>query len=564
MKVSYFSNRIYKHTLSKEMNAMMTHSLLCYNQAKRITYAWQVYEKRYNTKRYHETIFKAIKHRIYENNYYANSAVQEANGMISSQNELQTLYTNLVKEDIESIKKKLKTERSKLTKLRNMKESVIKGKPKLQKRMGYQQHGNIYALHKKYITHIWFHLYGFEHLHIDKEIKFLKGKIGRLEHRLFRKEQELKKLQTKTPSSVFGSKKFFQQQFTKDSYINNHKKWKQKFHQKRNKSMTISGRKDARTGNFVFDYNPNTNTLQMKDVYGKPHLFQSIVFPYGQEHIDKAITMQANLKNKKQHGNPTGWKVTDYGHYYIFQIILDVEKKKHINYSKSDGIIGVDLNVNHIAWSDINKYGQLLKSGTHYFSLEGKSSGQITKIIEREAVCLVDIAVRENKPIGLEILDTTKSKSGGRYRNKKQNRQMSMFAYKKLISSIKSRAHKMGVAVFEKKPAYTSQIGKMKYMKQKHISIHMAASYVIGRRALGFKEKVPQSLKPYEKRKGNEHHWTVWSNIHKTFKELRSFLWYHQSKGSLLFDENIKQYELYQKEKDVLQKFVPSEWLEAN
>ena len=43
---------------------------------------------------------------------------------------------------------------------------------------------------------------------------------------------------------------------------------------------------------------------------------------------------------------------------------------------------------------------------------------------------------------------------------------MSMFAYNKMISAIKSRAEKMGIAVFEVNPAYTSQIGKMKYMKR--------------------------------------------------------------------------------------------------
>ena len=35
----------------------------------------------------------------------------------------------------------------------------------------------------------------------------------------------------------------------------------------------------------------------------------------------------------------------------------------------------------------------------------------------------------------------------------------------------------MGIAVFEVNPAYTSQIGKMKYMKRFGISIHEAASF---------------------------------------------------------------------------------------
>ncbi|ENQ3106065.1 transposase [Bacillus cereus] len=88
---------------------------------------------------------------------------------------------------------------------------------------------------------------------------------------------------------------------------------------------------------------------------------------------------------------------------------------------------------------------------------------------------------------------------------------MSMFAYKKLISAMKSRAEKMGVAVFEVNSAYTSQIGKIKYMKRFGISIHQTASYVIARRAMGFKEKLPPilySLLP-EKVVGL-HHWAHW------------------------------------------------------
>ncbi|WP_371411667.1 hypothetical protein [Bacillus pseudomycoides] len=52
----------------------------------------------------------------------------------------------------------------------------------------------------------------------------------------------------------------------------------------------------------------------------------------------------------------------------------------------------------------------------------GKSTGQITKIIEAEAVRLVDLAERYNKPIVIEKLDTTQSKTGDRYGNKRANR----------------------------------------------------------------------------------------------------------------------------------------------
>ena len=99
---------------------------------------------------------------------------------------------------------------------------------------------------------------------------------------------------------------------------------------------------------------------------------------------------------------------------------------------------------------------------------------------------------------------------------------MSMFAYNKMISAIKSRAEKMGVAVFDVNPAYTSQIGKMKYMKRFGISIHEAASFVIARRAMGFKEKLPPVLGALlpEKIIG-AHHWVQWKYVSKMLKGIR-------------------------------------------
>jgi hypothetical protein len=71
-----------------------------------------------------------------------------------------------------------------------------------------------------------------------------------------------------------------------------------------------------------------------------------------------------------------------------------------------------------------------------------------------------------------------------------------------------------GVEVIEVNPAYTSVIGMLKYAPQLSIDKDIAGAYVIGRRALGFKEDMPENyekllkdwaylefaLKKYEKR----------------------------------------------------------------
>ncbi|GAA3326954.1 hypothetical protein GCM10020331_064970 [Ectobacillus funiculus] len=76
--------------------------------------------------------------------------------------------------------------------------------------------------------------------------------------------------------------------------------------------------------------------------------------------------------------------------------------------------------------------------------------------------------------------------------------------------------------MFEVNPAFTSQIGKMKYMKQMHISIHQAASYVIGRRGMNLKEQVPKVLQAYTEYKGGKHHWKQWSVLTKSIQSASS------------------------------------------
>jgi transposase len=79
-----------------------------------------------------------------------------------------------------------------------------------------------------------------------------------------------------------------------------------------------------------------------------------IHFPYDQKEVENTILNQLNCENKKKFGKPIAWAVEDHGAYYIFKCMINVDPKKYSNYSKSDGIIGIDCNVDHFAVSKIN------------------------------------------------------------------------------------------------------------------------------------------------------------------------------------------------------------------
>jgi IS605 OrfB family transposase len=78
--------------------------------------------------------------------------------------------------------------------------------------------------------------------------------------------------------------------------------------------------------------------------------------------------------------------------------------------------------------------------------------------------------------------------SGRAFRHKQHR-----FAYRSLLEKIHSLARKRGVEVLEVSPQDTSTIGMLKYAPLlHHLSKDVAAAYVIGRRALGFEEKLPK------------------------------------------------------------------------
>ena len=524
---TYFSNRIYKNRLSKEYVDGIAHALLVFNRAKQFSFSTSVKEKRSGKSRRNKSMHLTVKELFRLDDYYANSAVQEANTLQKSLIELNKMYITNKEEQIKSVNNKIKNTKSKLTTLTKVKQSFVNGKPKFPKNSHIKNAGNFFVVEFKKQTNIFYHAYQFEHSYLDVEIKLLKSRIGFLTFKKNRFEEELKDLKTKVSSVVFGSKKLFKSQYTKDEYKNKHEEWVKKWNQSRYNQMVISGRKDSGSGNFVFRYDTNENILSFHTPSGLKIEISNLTFPFGQDKVVSTIKKQINCKNKKKFGRPIGWSLEDHGEYYIFKCIVNEEENQYVNFSKSDGIIGIDCNVDHFAVSNINRKGQLISSHTLDFDIWNKSSNQINKIIEAEVIELVDIAVRENKPIAMEKLDTTTSKVSNRYGNKKANFKMSMFAYNKMISAIKSRAEKRGVAIFEVNPAYTSQIGKIKYMKRFGISIHEAASFVIARRAMGFKEKLPPVLGALlpEKITG-AHHWVQWKYVSKMLKGIHVHSFY--------------------------------------
>jgi IS605 OrfB family transposase len=169
---------------------------------------------------------------------------------------------------------------------------------------------------------------------------------------------------------------------------------------------------------------------------------------------------------------------------YVVAISFEKYIKKETVTSNKKGCIGVDINQDHLAVSELDRNGNLLEIKTFNYDLNG-TTHQNTNSISLAVKELMLYAQSKNKTIVIEELDFSKKKkelkSGV---NKKRNKQLSSFAYGKIIGLIKARSEDYKIEVREVNPAYTSKIGGIKYSPVNKISIHHAAAMCIGRKDL--------------------------------------------------------------------------------
>ncbi|MFN7065268.1 MAG: IS200/IS605 family accessory protein TnpB-related protein [Aquificaceae bacterium] len=164
--------------------------------------------------------------------------------------------------------------------------------------------------------------------------------------------------------------------------------------------------------------------------------------------------------------------------------------------TKHGGVIGIDLNAypNHIAWSETDKHGNLLSYGS--ISMPQLSSGNSNK---RDyytwiyAHKVISLAKEKGKAIVIEKLKLKDKGRKGDYSGRKSRRIRHSFGYRKLLERIRLLSKRNGIQVIEVNPAYTSIIGMLKYAPQYMLTKDIASSYVIARRGLGIKEKVPKA-----------------------------------------------------------------------
>ncbi len=164
--------------------------------------------------------------------------------------------------------------------------------------------------------------------------------------------------------------------------------------------------------------------------------------------------------------------------------------------TKENGVLALDVNSDpyHLALALVSPDGNLKRHLA--LSLEevdrAPNRGAKELVLWKVAHRVVSLALEHGVAIATERLKylrkTTRGDGTGRAFRRKGHR----FAYASLLRKVHSLARKKGVQVVEVNPQDTSTIGMLKYAPQLSLSKDAAAAYVIGRRALGFQEKLPR------------------------------------------------------------------------
>ena len=297
---------------------------------------------------------------------------------------------------------------------------------------------------------------------------------------------------------VFGGKRLFEKlcknHLTGKAREGLKKQWKEL---RQGTLISVGSKSDK--GNRLTRFENINGQLHLRITTGNREFIYAKVLREPSNSKDKWITFMAMLLES--------WQTKNYFAYTVELKLRDGEvygsvsfelPTPEVRYTKEKGVIAIDINASpiHLAIAEVSKTGELLSYQTinlhHLLGLSQNSKDYQEWILAHQ---LLDLAIQKNKAIAIENLK--KLKKGVRGDGKAELRKrLHQWNAKKFLRKLKRVAMLQGVEVIEVNPAYTSVIGMLKYAPQLSIDKDIAGAYVIGRRALGFKEDMPEN---YEK-----------------------------------------------------------------
>jgi IS605 OrfB family transposase len=333
----------------------------------------------------------------------------------------------------------------------------------------------------------------------------------------------------------------------------NLEQWKSDWQKARSNQFILMGSKDESAGNQLCTAKrQKEGTLNLRvrmpdallSKHGKYIEIQGVKFEYGQDVIDAALNdnearrILKSLKSDatKHYGQAITYRfLRDKKGWRVF--VSTARPQIPIKTLKEIGTIGIDLNANHIALIETDRFGNAVETQTIPLNTYGKSKGQTEALIGEAVKTIVERSEKTLKPIVIEDLDFSQKRSILRENgSNRYARMLSSFVFSKLRDFLESRASRHGVRVYKVNPAFTSVIGRVKYASRYGLTVHHAAALIIARRICRFSEQCAPSgcqdevLIPNNKgghvtfslpvRNRGKHVWSFWRRVSRKLKSV--------------------------------------------
>lgn len=377
------------------------------------------------------------------------------------------------------------------------------------------------------------------------------GRLDRAHHkrrRLANLEHRLKVLETETKAGLvrlcFGSKALWRRQHHLDANgYASHEEWLEDWRNARKGEFFVLGSRDETAGcqlctASIAQDGSLTLRLRLPDalaiVHGKYVVVTGVRFTYGHEQVLAALQSNADYAAcRREHGEKSaraaglgqaigyrfkrdakGWRV------FVTTAMQDVP----VMTDKRRGAVGVDLNADHLAVCETDASGNYVHAFRVPLVTYGKSRHAAEALIGNAVARVVNYARHVGKPIALERLDFRQKKAALEGESRKYSRMLSSFGYAKTLACFLSKGHREGVKISQVNPAFSSVIGRVKYMDRYGLSVHQASALVLARRLLDCSERIPRwRVCPVGNgvhvafhvpvRKRVKHVWTHWGRV---------------------------------------------------
>ena len=342
----------------------------------------------------------------------------------------------------------------------------------------------------------------------------------------------------------FGSKRLWRKQhhLEANGYAS-HGEWLGDWRDARNGEFFVLGSRDETAGcqlcvATVADDGTLTLRLRMPNClapqHGKYLTIRGVHLNHGHEQVLAALDSNAEYaRHRREHGERAarqselgqaisyrfkrdgkGWRVFATTQMMNVPVVTD----------QRCGAIGVDLNADHLAVVETDASGNYVHAFSVPLVTYGKSRHRAVAIIGDAVASVVACAREVGKPIVIEKLDFRQKKAVLEGENRRYSRMLSSFSYGRIKACFISRGYRQGVEIHQVNPAFSSVIGRVKFMERYGLSVHQAAALVLARRLLGCSERIPlrrvcpvgngvQVAFTVPVRKRVKHVWTYWGAV---------------------------------------------------